>query len=221
MFIENTVAVIKKFYNEYVGCNNENEDYTDIRTINGKVRFTYNNDYYLFAWIDDTGALKIENEYGDEIFDRNLSAVVITVEEIREQALGLKKYLSELDTVYDCTGLEFDGYDETDTKVIVDGKETTVSHIVYGQFGGDYNKVKEANIKIQAVRVQNRNASDMCNYGVCAAYYNKETEEFIFDVGDVNYSHIDLLLENVTLDTLDDRFSKLFITIKKEKKYEL
>lgn len=68
MFIQNTLKVINTFQDRYVGYNNEIGDYTQIHTIGEKVRFTFNNDYHIIAWIED-GELKIENEYGESIFD--------------------------------------------------------------------------------------------------------------------------------------------------------
>ena len=68
MFIQNTLEVINAFLDRYVPFVNEQGDYTDIKTINEKVRFTFNNDYYIYAWIDN-GELHIETEYGESVFD--------------------------------------------------------------------------------------------------------------------------------------------------------
>ena len=69
MFIQNTLEIINAFLERYVPYTNEQGDYTDIKTIEGKVRFTFNNDYYVFAWIDDNGELHLENEHGGNILD--------------------------------------------------------------------------------------------------------------------------------------------------------
>ena len=68
MFIQNTLEVINTFLDRYVGYVNEIGDYTEIKTIGDKVRFTFNNDYYVFAWIEND-ELKIENERGESVFD--------------------------------------------------------------------------------------------------------------------------------------------------------
>jgi hypothetical protein len=68
MFIQATLEVINAFLNRYVPYVNEQGDYTDIKTVEGKVRFTFNNDYYIFAWIENE-ELHIESEYGENIFD--------------------------------------------------------------------------------------------------------------------------------------------------------
>ena len=68
MFIQNTLEVINTFLDRYVGYVNEIGDYTEIKTIGDKVRFTFNNDYYVFAWIEND-ELNIENERGESIFD--------------------------------------------------------------------------------------------------------------------------------------------------------
>lgn len=69
MFIQNTLKIINTFLDRYVGYNNEIGDYTEIKTIEDKVRFTFNDDYCLFVWIEDDDELKIENERGESIFD--------------------------------------------------------------------------------------------------------------------------------------------------------
>ena len=68
MFIQNTLEIINAFLDRYVGFVNEIGDYTEIKTIGNKVRFTFNNDYYVFAWIEN-GELNIETEYGESVFD--------------------------------------------------------------------------------------------------------------------------------------------------------
>lgn len=69
MFIQETLEVINAFLERYVPYVNEQGDYTQIKTIeDGKIRFTFNNDYYIYAWIKD-GELHIETEYGESVFD--------------------------------------------------------------------------------------------------------------------------------------------------------
>ena len=68
MFIQETLQVINTFLERYVPYTNETGDYTDIKTVDGKVRFTFNNDYYIYAWIEN-GELKINDEYGESVFD--------------------------------------------------------------------------------------------------------------------------------------------------------
>ena len=67
-FIQETLEVINTFLERYIPYINEQGDYTDIKTVDGKVRFTFNNDYYLFAWIDNK-ELHIENDRGESVFD--------------------------------------------------------------------------------------------------------------------------------------------------------
>lgn len=66
-FICNTLAVIETFAERYLPYA-EKKNVTDIKTVDdGKIRFTINNEYYLFAWMTDK-ELHIESEYGDDIF---------------------------------------------------------------------------------------------------------------------------------------------------------
>lgn len=134
--------------------------------------------------------------------------IVVTIEQIKEQAVSLKRYLSKRTTVYDFVGTYYDGYDECDTIVVIDEKEYTVGEIFYSYFKGDIKKLKNANIKIQAIRVMDRDASDIFKFGICAATYNYVTGEFVFDVGDVNYNHTENILENVGLHNVESEFKK-------------
>lgn len=138
-----------------------------------------------------------------------MGRIVVTIEQIKSQAIWLKKYLSSKRTVYDFVGTMYEGYDECDTIVVVNGKEYTVCDILCTDFGGDCQKLKNANIEIQAVRVKDRDASDIFKFGVCAATFNYITGEFLFDVGDVNYSYYDNILENVTLDNVERKFKEV------------
>ena len=52
MFIQETLEVINAFLERFVPLSNEQGDYTQITTMDGKVRFTFNDDYHLFAWIE-------------------------------------------------------------------------------------------------------------------------------------------------------------------------
>lgn len=68
MFIQDTLEVINTFLDRYVGYNNEIGDYTKIETIEGKVKFTFNNNYFLLVWIENK-ELHIENMRKESIFD--------------------------------------------------------------------------------------------------------------------------------------------------------
>lgn len=71
--IEETLEVIQAFNERYVPFILEQGVFTDIRTVNGKVCFTFNNDYSTFAWLD-AGELHIETERGESIFDCDCEA---------------------------------------------------------------------------------------------------------------------------------------------------
>lgn len=67
-FIQNTLQTIETFAERYLP-HAENSNVTNISTEeNEKIRFTINNDYHLFAWLEKKGELHIETEYGDDVF---------------------------------------------------------------------------------------------------------------------------------------------------------
>lgn len=132
--------------------------------------------------------------------------ILVTLGEVKRQAIYLKKLLETWKTVDDCIGHSDDGYHEEDIEVVIDGEKRDVLGI-FAQFHFDEKKLKEANIKIQEVKI--KELDRLFVYGVPSASYNRETGAFVFDVADVNYSHYENLLENVTLNNLDEEFEKM------------
>lgn len=79
MLVQETLRVISTFLDRYMRMVNEQGDYSEIYTIDGKVCFVFSrngngadcngdNDYRLYAWIEGC-ELKIENENGESVFD--------------------------------------------------------------------------------------------------------------------------------------------------------
>jgi len=68
MFLQQTLETIQTFISRYLPFHTDNGEFTEIRTCNDMVLFTFDYDYTLYVWIEN-GELHIENDRSESIFD--------------------------------------------------------------------------------------------------------------------------------------------------------
>lgn len=66
MFLQNVQVILQAFVERFVPVYHDGSEWTNIAVVDGKVRFTYGNEYYIYAWFDGV-EFKIVSEFGDNV----------------------------------------------------------------------------------------------------------------------------------------------------------